>query len=80
MKSFAPPICLIVTGCLMLAGFLLLTAGHLEYCGTTDLSQPQVSTQAATGAPAPTLAPPAKVVFVRVEVDKSDLEVAWLND
>jgi hypothetical protein len=80
MKPFTPPICLLLTGCILLAGLLLLTTSRLEYCGRTDVLQPHANAEMVTNGPTPTLAPPLKVVFVRVEADKSDLEVAWLND
>jgi hypothetical protein len=80
MKPFIPPLCLVLTGCLLLAGLLLLTTGRLEYCGRTDIVPPHTNAVAATAGPTPTLAPPLRVVFVHVEADKSDIEVAWLND
>jgi hypothetical protein len=42
--------------------------------------QPRSDAATVADAPAPTLAPPLKVVFVRVEADKSDLEVGWAEN
>jgi hypothetical protein len=80
MKSFSPYFCLILTGGLLMAGVMLLYTGRLEYCGRAEVLNPHVNVQTVANAPAPTLAPPRKVVFVQVEADKSDLEVTWLND
>ena len=77
MKSLAAHISLILTGGILLAGMWLLATSRLEYCGRPTVPQPRIDAVAAADAPAPTLAPPLKVVFVRVEADKSDLEVAW---
>ncbi len=80
MKPIASRLSLIVTGGVLLAGMLLLTASRLEYCGGPEVQQPPSAALAAPDAPAPTLAPPMKVVVVRIQADKSDLEVSWLGN
>jgi hypothetical protein len=80
MKPITSRISLILTGGTLLAGLLLLSEGRLEYCGRQEASQPSANAVTTTDALTPTLAPPLKVVFVRVEADKSDLEVSWLDN
>ena len=80
MRSIASRISLILTGSILLAGMLLLAAGRLEYCGRPEVLRPPSDTLTAADTPMPTLAPPLKVVFLRVEADKSDLEVGWLEN
>ena len=80
MKSIASWISLIVTGGVLLAGMLLLAPCRLDYCGRPEAQHPRIETVRTADARTPTLAPPLKVVFVRVEADKSDLEVGWLEN
>jgi hypothetical protein len=79
MKTTTSHVSLILSGTALLAGMLLLTTFRLEYCGQPEALRPRGNAATAANAPTPTLAPPVKVVFVRVEADKSDLEVGWLD-
>jgi hypothetical protein len=79
MKSLAAKVSLTLTACILLAGTWLLTTSRLEYCERPTALQPQSASPTLSDAPTPTLAPPRKVVFVRVESDKPDLEVGWAD-
>jgi len=80
MRSLTAHISLLLTGSVLLAGMWLLSTSRLEYCGRPMVLQPRSDAATVADAPAPTLAPPLKVVFVRVEADKSDLEVGWAEN
>ena len=79
MKTIASYMSLIFTAGILLAGLLLLITTRLDYCGQPDTRRPSGNAVTVTDAPTPTLAPPVQVVLVRVEADKSDLEVRWLE-
>jgi hypothetical protein len=70
---------LLLTGAILAAAMTMLASGGPEYCGRPVPVGPPIGAATAANAPTPTLAPPQKVVFVRVEADKSDLEIGWAN-
>jgi hypothetical protein len=78
MRFIASRLPLILTGLILVAVMGLLATGGPEYCGRPGPTGPSPAAAAADG-PAPTLAPPQKIVLVRVEADKSDLEIGWAN-
>ena len=80
MKSIAARLPLILTGAVLLATAILLATSRLEYCGQPEALRPQTDSVTAVEARWPTLAPPQKVVFVRVEADKPDLEIGWAEN
>lgn len=80
MKSIATRLSVFVTGSVLLAFVTALGAGRLEYCGQPETLRPQVDAAAVGEGPTPTLAPPMKVVVVRVEADKADLEIGWAEN
>ncbi len=80
MKSIASRVPLILTGVILLAAMILLAAGRLEYCGQPEALRPRIDAVAAAESRRPTLAPPQKVVFIRVEADKPDLEIGWVEN
>jgi len=69
-----------VTGSVLLAVMVLLATSRLEYCGQPEVLRPQIGAAIEAEGSSPTLAPPLKVVFVRVEADKADLEVGWAEN
>lgn len=58
----------------------LLASGGPQYCGRSCPAAASLKPAATPDAPSPTLAPRQKVVVVRVEADKLDLEVGWAQD
>jgi hypothetical protein len=80
MKSLSARFAVIVTASTMLAGMWLLATSRLEYCGLTPVPPSRTEIVTASPAPAPTLAPPQEVVFVRIEADKADLQVGWAEN
>ena len=80
MQSTASQFSLISTGGILLAGLLLLTTSRLEYCGRPEVSRSSIGAVTIADARTPTLAPPPRVVFVRIEADRSELEIGWLED
>jgi hypothetical protein len=72
---------LVLAGVILIAAaFLLATVDQPEDCSLRVAHRPHVDAVAAASAPTPTLAPPQKVVLVRVEADKSDIEVGWAEN
>jgi hypothetical protein len=81
MKSFASRVSLVVTGVVLLSVALALANVHrAEECRPSDCLAPRTPSVAMAGSPAPTLAPPQKVVMVQIETDKSDIEVSWAEN
>jgi len=80
MKSLAARLPPILTGAVLLATAMLLASSRLEYCDQPEALRPQTDCVTAVEARCPTLAPPQKVVYVRVEADKPDLEIAWAEN
>jgi hypothetical protein len=80
MKSIVRHVPLVLTAVVLLVGTMLLAAGRLEYCGQPVALRPSVAVAAGAPAGTPTLAPPQKVVVVRVEADKPDVEVGWAEN
>jgi hypothetical protein len=80
MERITSRLSLILAGAILLAAALMLTTIHQpEDCTPPSAVGPHARA-AAIDSPAPTLAPPQKVVFVRVEADKSDIEVGWAEN
>ena len=81
MKRITSRISLILTGAILLATVpVLMTIHRPDDCRPPDVLKPHTVAAATADAPTPTLAPPLKVVFVRVEADKSDIEVGWAEN
>jgi hypothetical protein len=80
MKSIASRLSPILTGIVLVLTMIAITGSRLEYCGQPEALRPRIDAVASSATHAPTLAPPQKVVFVRVEVDKADLEVGWAEN
>ena len=79
MKLIAPRFSLILAGTILFAALLTLTTSRPEDCGSLDRPAPHVKA-ASANAPAPTLAPPQNLVFVRVESDKPDIQIGWAEN
>jgi hypothetical protein len=77
MKSIAARLPLLLTVALLLATTMLLVSSRLEYCDQPEALRSPTESVSRVESQCPTLAPPQKVVFVRVEADKPDLEIAW---
>jgi hypothetical protein len=80
MTFIASRLPVFVTGTVLLAVMVLLGASRLEYCGQPEILRPQIGATTMAEGPSPTLAPPQKLVFVRVEADKADLEIGWAEN
>jgi hypothetical protein len=80
MRPIAACFPVVLTGAILLATTILLGTTRLEYCGQPEALRPQTGAAAATKSCCPTLAPRQKVVYLRVESDKPDLEVAWADN
>jgi hypothetical protein len=80
MKSLAARVPLLLTAMILFSAAVLLATSRLEYCGQPEALQPRAEVAVAAKTQWPTLAPPQKTVFVRVEVDKPDLEVGWATN
>jgi hypothetical protein len=80
MKSIAACLPLMLAGAILLVVTILLGTSRLEYCGQPESLRPPRDTRTAVETRCPTLAPPQKVVFVRVEADKSDLQIGWADN
>jgi hypothetical protein len=80
MERTTSRISLVLAGAILLAaGVALTTVRPPEDCRPPEIVKSHAIATAAD-APTPTLAPPQKVVFVRVEADKSDIEVGWAEN
>ncbi len=77
MKSIATRVPLILTAIVLLSAAVLLATSRLEYCGQPEALRPRSEVVVAAKTQWPTLAPPQKMVFIRVETDKPDLQVGW---
>jgi hypothetical protein len=72
---------LILAGVILIAAAVTLaTIRQPEDCGPPSGVRPNASAVAAANSPTPTLAPPQKLVLVRIEADKSDIEVGWAEN
>jgi len=80
MRFIASHLPLILTGMILVAAMTLLAGGGPEYCGRPGPVGPSLGAATTADAPTPTLAPPQKIVFVRVEADKSDLVIGWAEN
>jgi hypothetical protein len=79
MLAPASRVPLIATGAVLLLTAALLGTDRLEYCGQPAAFRPCTEAALAVDSPAPTLAPPQKVVFIHIEADKSGLEIGWMD-
>lgn len=77
MTQAAARLPVILAGAILLAGALLLCNHTPEYCGRTWPGVHSLRMASTASLTVPTLAPPQKMVVVRVEADKSDLEIQW---
>lgn len=80
MNSFASRLPMFMTSTVLVAVMVFLGTSRLEYCGQPEVLRPRIGTMLAAEGPTPTLAPPLKVVVVRVEADNTDLEVGWAEN
>ena len=80
MNLIAARLPLILTGAVLLAAATLLAGSRLEYCDQPEALRPRTDSVTAVESRSPTLAPPQKVVYVRVEADKPGLEVGWAGN
>ncbi len=80
MKSVASHVAMVLTGIILLVATILLATSRLEYCGQPEALRPRVDTVVATKTHWPTLSPPQKMVFIRVETDKPDVEIGWAEN
>jgi hypothetical protein len=80
MKSIASRVPLILTAIVLVSAAVLLATSRLEYCGQPESLRPRVEAVVAEKTQWPTLAPPQKMVFIRVETDKPDLEIGWAKN
>jgi hypothetical protein len=78
MKHITGRLSFLFTGIILAVTMAFLAVGRPEYCGQNQASR--ASFMAETDKAAPTLAPPQKVVDVRVEVDKPDIEIGWAQN
>jgi hypothetical protein len=79
MKSIVSRIALLLAGAVLLGMALVMTTGQLEYCGTVNVSKSHAPAAPAC-EPVPTLAPPPSMVVVKVEADRPDIHVGWLDN
>jgi hypothetical protein len=79
MTSIASRLALIVTGVILMALMAVLASSRSDDCGTVDMPK-RLANAAAENGPTPTLAPPQKFVFLRVESDKPDIQVGWAEN
>jgi hypothetical protein len=80
MKPSTPWLPLILAGGVLLIGAMLLATNRLEYCGQPAALRPSIGVVAAAPTHTPTLAPPQKAIFVRIESDEPNLEVGWAEN
>jgi hypothetical protein len=80
MRLIASGTALVLASTILFGAMVLLTTSRVEYCGQPEPLRPRIDAITAIGTPSPTLAPPQKVVFLRVETDKPGLEVRWAEN
>jgi hypothetical protein len=80
MKSITSRLALILAAVVLFGMAALLATSQPQYCGPVDRPKPIAATSASAPTHAPTLAPPQNVVVVRVESDKPDIEVGWVEN
>ena len=81
MKQLPSRISLALSVVVLLAiAWALATIRQPDDCSPAAMVRLRVAVRTAAGAPAPTLAPPQKVVLVHVEADRSDIEVGWAEN
>jgi hypothetical protein len=80
MISIAHRISFLVVAAVLLMGMTALMVTQPDACDTTSclLTAPSHA-HVDAGGPMPTLAPPQKLVVVKVEVDKPDLQIGWVE-
>jgi hypothetical protein len=79
MKQTVSGISLVLAAATVLAAVVAISLGRPDYCGPA-CGVPTFHGSVSLDAPSPTLAPPQKVVVLRVEIDKPDLEVGWVEN
>ncbi len=79
MRSIASRVALVLTGVVLTAMMIVLATCRPDDCGRVDFPKRAAAAVVAAG-PTPTLAPPQKVVFLRVESDKPDIQVGWAEN
>jgi hypothetical protein len=80
MRQIPSRLSWIFAAALLLVAAILVSTDRLQYCGQAEPPQAAAMATAVVGFQEPTLAPAQKVVFVRVEADKPDLEVGWMEN
>jgi hypothetical protein len=80
MRSIVSYIPLVLATAVLLIALILGGTSRLEYCGQPETLRPHDAPMIAAKPHWPTLAPPQKVVFIRVEADKPDLQVGWADN
>jgi hypothetical protein len=80
MKPIASRLALVLSDMILLAVLVVLATGHSEDCSPPVIPASPASAVAAAGTPTPTLAPQHRLVFVRVESDKPDIQVGWAEE
>jgi hypothetical protein len=79
MKNTASRSSLIFAGVVLLAFAVVLTLVRPQHCSTFAVARP-ISPLVAADSPAPTLAPPPKIVAVEAQSDRSDIVVRWAEN
>ncbi len=80
MHIFTAGIRLVPTVVVLLLMAAFFSTSRLEYCGQPDTLRPQNGVAHEAPSTEPTLAPPQKMVFLRVESDKPDIEIGWIDN
>jgi hypothetical protein len=80
MRSVTSSLSLFLTGAILALTLAVLALDRPEYCGQPKAARSRVNVATAAGVHWPTLAPPQKTVVVRVEADRSDLEIGWVEN
>lgn len=80
MTPYVSRLSYIFTIAIVLATAVLLGTNRLEYCGQPEAQRREINATCAAETRGPTLAPPQKIVFVRIVADKPDLEIGWAEN
>jgi hypothetical protein len=79
MISVAHRISLVVAAAVLLTGMTALIVGQPDTCDPSCFLTAPSHAHVDAGGPTPTLAPPQKLVVVKIEVDKPDLQIGWVE-
>ena len=79
MRLIASRIPMMVAAAVLLSAAIALLAGHPDAWDPACMPGAPVHRRVDAAGPTPTLAPPPKTVVVKVEVDKPDLQVGWVE-